>query len=359
MTRITPALASRQTPVPSSPALPSARADEGPQDKADIRGAIARVRLKTFDGLITRVLNMPTAIAATSLPAPFAWAVSKIAPLKMVLGPAGDAEPRPVHGARYLIDGDQVRTHVDALPAEAVKNGRVFIGIEGVGGHMDWYQDRYRTTLMSDKAGAVNINQPLVGIHEGICDTRIQDFVRDGKDFAYLKALQGGNLDNTSIEHIFENDPAVKTTYDSVKAALDQGVEAVLVPHSGGGMESALALTLLKNDGYGDAIGQHVRVVAISSAASDQDFMEAGVTRDNLYYTTSTRDPLFPFAHRFVDPLNPTRFFARMAPTVKHIISNGLKGGGAEHDPINIVGKNAASIQAFLDGAPGETHYYK
>ena len=115
---------------------------------------------------------------------------------------------------------------------------------------------------------------------------------------------------------IFAHDPAVQTTCAVLRQALDQGRDVLLLPHSGGGTESALALNLLAGD-YRDQIQDHVKVVSLAGG-------DAGTVRRNL--------------------VEAVRSFA------------GDPNAFKAHQPDTILRDNQAEMAAFLSGGPGGVH---
>src|SRR5690606_7867470 len=93
--------------------------------------------------------------------------------------------------------------------------------------------------------------------------------------------------------------------HDMVRQCLQVGRQVTLMTHSGGGAQTALALSLLarEEDGrFRSEITAKVRVLSTASAASRQDFEEAGVAPANLLYTGSRKDAVYRIFRHHIHP---------------------------------------------------------
>jgi hypothetical protein len=129
----------------------------------------------------------------------------------------------------------------------------------------------------------------------------------------------------------------------------------LLAAHSGGGAETAVALTILEHEDGGrfaKSIGDHVRLLEAAPAASFKDFELAGVRPENIYYTASDKDPVYKAFGTFVPPNS----WAQTATNALHAIAAMTHSGAfAHHSPYNIFAHNVtdgqSAIQHFIDGA--------
>ena len=259
--------------------------------------------------------------------------------------------------------------HPSDIPAEAVRFNRVVIYVDGI--HQMWPEQQrqiYRFLHAGGPPGNAggNVYQPVIGIHQGSGQTHVHDAARIGKDLTLLKALQTGLSPQPWIaEQAFAADPAVKAIHDTVRQALHDGRDVQLMTHSGGGAETALALTLLREEPGGrweKAIQDRVKVLSCASATSARDFLGAGVKPENLYYTGSGHDPVWRIFKNhlhvvpFMWPLN-LAFFAEGAKFLVKRPDNDL----AYHSPDYIFAANKLPsgkqrIQDFLTGGSGEIY---
>jgi hypothetical protein len=280
-------------------------------------------------------------------------------------------EPAVLQGQVYTHDPDGT-THALAMsgetrptagpagpdiPASAVRNNRVVIYVDGIRYMRSSQQADIGKLLQStgDDASLAHVDQPVVGIHEGVGQGLLSDPLRIVSDFVFLKAIQGGNSTAGQIAAIYANDPAVKSLHDEVRQSLEAGRDVLLAAHSGGGTETALALTLLsqEEDGrFAAAVGDHVRVLQIAPAASLQDFQWAGVRPENIYYTDSRSDPAYGAFHVFVPPDDAAQMVTNALSALVDVKPSALE----RHSPYYIFAHNRAdgesSIQQFIDGAP-------
>jgi hypothetical protein len=292
-------------------------------------------------------------------------------------------EPAALHGEVYehFADGrttllaapgatvpDLPSSGAPTIPDEAVKDGRVVIYVDGIqeseAAQCTKIANLLQAPASPDSFGC-DVGQPVIAIHEGVGRTVVSDLGRITYDLLQLKRSQTSlGRPEAQLQAVAKHDPAVKAIHDEIRQSLEAGREVTLVSHSGGGCETALALTLLEHEEGGrfkQSIADHVRLLELSPAASSRDFILAGVKPENLYHTGSRKDPLWQFASHYVNPCNP---FANLmvavggAESLYHLATNYH---GPYHDPNYIFWKNVdpsgmQPIQAFLDGGPGGEH---
>jgi hypothetical protein len=238
------------------------------------------------------------------------------------------------------------------IPANAVVNNRVVIGVEGIDGGMSSYTHTYTDLLDSNKSGSYNLNQPIVMVHEGTDATRAADITRIAEDYGTMKQVQAGVPVDQS--QVFKTDPSVQSTYNLMKQSLDQGHQVLVVAHSGGGAVSALALNMLSHQpGYHDKIAQDVRVLSFAGVASQKDYNQAGVPMNNVLYVGDHRDAVAQLGSVYVTPSNPTGDYTEIANALTHSSDFTL---GVPHSPYTIMPENVGHIQSFLAGGPGGTY---
>ncbi|HEY3999753.1 MAG TPA: hypothetical protein VGO93_12845 [Candidatus Xenobia bacterium] len=247
------------------------------------------------------------------------------------------------------------------IPVDAVSNDRVFIYVDGIHTSQPGESADIQGLFLSPDRTRCNIEQPAIGIQEGVGKDIVADGVRITKDFEILKGLQSGLNVDVLRKAVYDVDPAVKSVHDEIRQSLDAGRNVQVALHSGGGAETAVALTLLaKEDGgrFAPAIRQHVRVLAMAPAAAPEDFTRAGVQPGNLLYTGSHQDPVYHLFHNFVQP-------GHQGPFLKDALQAlelGLQPGNIDfHNPYYIFDHNlgtdgTSDIQRYLDGAPGSVH---
>ncbi len=262
-----------------------------------------------------------------------------------------------------MVGQDGTCTHLQDVPPQAVVNNREVMVVEGVGGEIPWYTGIIQKTFQSSEPGFVNVHQPVLGVHEGLGPNRLHDMARLFKNVAYLKQIEMSPATPEQVAAIYRNDPAVKTVHDQVRDALDRGRDLVLVPHSGGGAETALALHILtQEDGrYRPLIEKHLRILHIAAAAALEDYEQAGVPASNIYYTAIARDEVWQLAHVYVDPHDPGAGLSTVLPTVGGLLRSNFGGNSDAHSPDNIIRANAAPdghqpVADFLAGGPGGVH---
>ncbi|HEY4000508.1 MAG TPA: hypothetical protein VGO93_16665, partial [Candidatus Xenobia bacterium] len=192
------------------------------------------------------------------------------------------------------------------IPSNAVKDNRVVIMTEGIGDQVPSYaHDSHQFFQSNQNSWDVNLGQPLIGIHEGTSTHVYQDVLRVAKDYVDTKTVENGG--HVSMSSVDQNDPAVQTAYNVYKQQLDQGHDMLLIPHSGGGPEDALALNMLSQSSphYKTLIGEHVRILSLAGAAAPGDYVDAGVHSNNIYYVATSHDPIGLFGEHYVDPTQP------------------------------------------------------
>ncbi|MGE0489554.1 MAG: hypothetical protein AB7S38_10110 [Vulcanimicrobiota bacterium] len=236
---------------------------------------------------------------------------------------------------------------------EAVARDTVLITVDGIHQSFEEHQRQIHELLHEGSDLGVAWPADVIGIHEGSGTTILHDSARQAGNLLALKSAEAGLMPPAWAESkIFANDPAVKAVRDQVQQCLDNGRKVILMTHSGGGIESALALALLAGQGngaYKEAIGSRVRVLSLASGVAREDFEAAGVKRDNIYYTGSRTDLAWQLAKQFLPDglgaaLKGIYYWADGAPS-EEILA---------HSPDYLFAANGTeSIKAFLDGGPG------
>ncbi|MHB2017693.1 MAG: hypothetical protein ACYCW6_12155 [Candidatus Xenobia bacterium] len=260
-----------------------------------------------------------------------------------------------------LRNGGQTSPDGSDIPADAVRNNRVFMFVDGIHTTLQG-MEKYGTDLFetANNPARTDVKQPIIGIHEGVGLSYIDEMLRILNDFEAIKAYQAGIAVPGLDKLAYKQDPAVKSVHDEILQSLQAGHDVTLAAHSGGGAESALALTILQHEGYGQAIADHVRLVEFAPAAAPEDFTLAGVRPENLYYTGSHQDPVWALFHNYVQPpLEPQAF-----PNILRALNDLAHPGAVQyHSPYYIFANNETAdgqsmIQQFLDGAPGGDHSF-
>lgn len=286
-------------------------------------------------------------------------------------------EPHQLHGLVYesFLDGHTVnlktatQTSEDIpaggpdIPRDAVKDNRVVIFVDGIHQDIDTQKDQihrlFQAPRNDPKHGAA-CEQPVIGIHEAAGINAGADGTRIAIDLAWLKALQGRYLPTAWVHKAcFQSDAAVRSVHNEIKQSLEAGRDVQIALHSGGGAETALALTLLSKENGGQwkpEISKHVRVLAMAPACSRKDFELAGVKPDNIYYTASRNDPVYRFSKDFVPPTNQGLLALRAARVGVQLLFD--RSTIPYHAPDYIFWRNlqpdgTQRIQAYLDGGPG------
>jgi hypothetical protein len=263
-------------------------------------------------------------------------------------------EIRPSEPLRVLRQRDETRPNGADVPDDAVSNRRVVLGVEGVDGKPASY-DRMLSSTLLGTSSAVDLQQPILMVHEGIETCAGVSLARIMRDDCELKELEHG--DRLAPETIFAHDPAVKTTRDVLQQSLDRGLDVLLLAHSGGGTESALALSLLSSEDskYRGEIRDHVKVLSLAGASTPIDYEAAGVPADHVLYVGDSRDPVARTVSRGDDPKqSPVEGRRELLDAVRSFASDS--DGFHAHQPDNIVRQNQAEVAAFLVGGPGGVH---
>ncbi|MHB2015426.1 MAG: hypothetical protein ACYCW6_00620 [Candidatus Xenobia bacterium] len=277
-------------------------------------------------------------------------------------------EPSDEHGIVYLEDADgswctlktsgQTTPDGRDIPDRAVKNNRVVISVDGIHQSFAKHRQQIESLLESSRPHGygANVGQPVVGIHEGVGRNILADLWRIEIDRDCLSALEGHALPVSRIHRVaYHEDPAVKAVYDEVRQSLEQHRDVQLVVHSGGGAETALALTLLSREGFQDAVRQHVRVAALAPAASRKDFEKAGLKAENIFYSGSKRDPVWRLCHHYVPSWLA---FMHVPIALSSLYELAHQHNFQYHSPDYIFARNvlpdgSSRIQRFLDGGRG------
>lgn len=251
------------------------------------------------------------------------------------------------------------------IPEEAVVNNRVVLFVDGIQESLP-AQTRCMGRLFQSPAEndyrGIDVGQAVVGVHEGVGKSRAADLRRIVGDVFLLKGLQTPFL---RAEHaaalVATRDPAVKALHDEVRQSLELGRDVLIACHSGGGAETALALTILAKEDHGrfrKDIREHVRVLSLSGAVSPRDYELAGVKRANIHYTASVNDPLYLFAKNYLHPLNPIADIPVLVNGI-HALYRVATGQGLPCHSADYIFAHSRHddgfepIQAFVDGAKG------
>ncbi len=252
------------------------------------------------------------------------------------------------------------------IPANAVKNNRVLMEVDGIHEVLAKQEDQIHRLLEAtpaDHDNGASVGQPVIGIHEATGSNIFADGFRIAKDLSILKALQGHALPCSWARTVaFYVDPTVRSIHNEVRQSLEAGRDCQMVVHSGGGAETALALSILAREDGGrwkNQISQHVRILALSPACAVKDFERAGVNADGVYYTASRRDPLYQMSHQYVPPILSGLLLARGVVAGLPLLWN--QQAIAYHSPDYIFWRNMEPdgkqrIQGYLDGGSGGDH---
>lgn len=247
------------------------------------------------------------------------------------------------------------------IPESAVKDGRVFLYVDGIHQELKEQHRQIRYFLHKQAQTGVDVGQDVIGIHEGAGRSGFRDGVRIAKVLSLLKLVQTHMVPlEWAAKKIYTIDPAVKSVHDEVKQSLLAGRKVQLMTHSGGGAETATALTLLAREGMKDEIRDNVRVLSLASAAAARDFTGSGVKPENLYYTGSRNDPVHYLFRNYIHPLAPLDGLCFAASAVRYLAGWTHKkdpNGLPYHAPDYIFAKNMTEdgqrIGKFLEGGPG------
>lgn len=280
-------------------------------------------------------------------------------------------EPLPLRGVvfqqspgqriRVLRNSGETKDTLPAdIPASAVKNNRVVIYSDGIHHELPEEERHIEMFLQGASPEGANVLQDVIGIHEGAGKSTFHDSMRIGKVLGLRKLLESGLVSpQWASKKLFAIDPAVKSVHDEVKQSLLAGRKVQLMAHSGGGAETAAALTLLKREGMGDQIRDNVRLLSIAPAASYKDLVQSGVKEENLYYTGSKHDPVYSVFHHHLGALSVGSDIGFGVAAGKFLVSMLHKDPNrmVYHSPDYIfahnMDENGQRIQRFLDGGPG------
>lgn len=249
------------------------------------------------------------------------------------------------------------------IPASAVNSdGRVVIYVDGIHQEMSEQRRQIRYFFHQHSPNGADVKQNVIGIHEGAGPSGFRDGVRIAKVLGTLKLLQHGLISlNWASKKLYRIDPAIKSVHDQIHQSLSAGRKVQLVTHSGGGAETAAALTLLSKEGLGEKIRDNVRVLSLASAAAAKDFTKAGVKSENLYYTGSKNDPVHYLFRHYLSPCAIPSAIGFAAGVVRYLYNLAAEPSQQEayhyHSPDYIFAANMSDsgqrIQQFLDGGPG------
>lgn len=260
--------------------------------------------------------------------------------------------------------GQTAETLPPDIPESAVKDGRVFLYVDGIHQEMSEQNRQIRYFLHKQAATGVDVGQDVIGIHEGAGPSGFQDGIRIGKVLSMLKLVQTGLVPlEWAKKKLYKIDPAIKSVHDQVKQSLLAGRKVQLMTHSGGGAETATALTLLAKAGMREQIRDNVRLLSLASAAALEDFVGAGLKPENIYYTGSKNDPVHYLFRNYLHPLAPLSGLCFAANVVRYAVGWGTKkdpNGLSYHAPDYIFAKNMVGeqqrIARFLEGGSGGVH---
>ena len=249
------------------------------------------------------------------------------------------------------------------IPASAVnRDGRVVIYVDGIHQELPEQKRQIKYFLHGQGTGGANVGQSVVGIHEGAGKSGFRDGLRIAKVLGMLKLVQNRVVPlEWASKQIYKIDPAIKSVHDEVKQSLLAGRKVQLVCHSGGGAETATALTLLAREGMQGEIADNVRLLSTASAAAHKDFTKAGLKAENILYTGSKNDPVYYMFRHYLGPLSipsAVGFVADVARYMYHLVTDETQETAYHfHSPDYIFAQNAQTdnrlIQKFLDGGPG------
>ncbi|MBS2037521.1 hypothetical protein JST97_21205 [bacterium] len=249
------------------------------------------------------------------------------------------------------------------IPASALNaDNRVVIYVDGIHQELSEQKRQIRSFMQGQASTGADVDQSVIGIHEGAGKSGLHDGVRIGKALFMLKLVQNHLVPlEWASKQIYKIDPAIKSVHDEVKQSLLAGRKVQLITHSGGGAETATALQLLAREGMKDEIGENVRVLSMASAAAHKDFIRAGVKPDNLFYTGSKNDPVYSIFRHYLSPFNIISGVSFAIDAAKYGYQV-LKGKDIPvvyhyHSPDYIFDRNMSEgsqrIQKFLNGGAG------
>jgi len=250
------------------------------------------------------------------------------------------------------------------IPADALKSGRTVIYVDGI--HQMWGEQQRQIDqfLHGHNPNGANVDQSVIGIHEGAGPSGFRDGVRIAKAMVMTKLVQSGLVPlKWAQKKLYKIDPAIKTVHDQLSQSLQAGRQVQLMTHSGGGQETVAALALLAREGKKKQIAENVRVLSLASAASARDFTKSGVKAENLYYTGSKRDPVYSIFRHHLHLVTLPVHIPFWIDVARYLVGLPWQQPGdlAIHSPDYIFAKNMNDegrqrIQKFLDGGPGGSY---
>ncbi|MFN8609074.1 MAG: hypothetical protein U0931_16180 [Vulcanimicrobiota bacterium] len=255
-------------------------------------------------------------------------------------------------GYEVLAEAGQTSADGHNIPAEAIQNGRIILGFEGIDGNQSSYVHAFNKLFNSGEKSAIPLNQNMLFIHEGHRPTRLDDIKRVLHDYETTKKLQSG--EKIDMQAAFAADPSVETGYNVVKQALDQDLDVLVFAHSGGGAQSVEVLNLLSSQGYHDKIADHVKIVIMAGAAPAQDAVKAGVQPGNALYIGMKADLVAELGHVYIDPHDPMDGLISLIKDLRQTSDFTL---GPMHSPDQaIVPYNLNHLQDFFNKGVGGTY---
>ncbi|MBS2035888.1 hypothetical protein JST97_12945 [bacterium] len=253
---------------------------------------------------------------------------------------------------QVLAESGQTSPDGNDIPPEAIHNGRVVLGFEGIDGNQSSYVHAFNKLFNSGQQSAIPLNQNMLFIHEGHRPTRLDDIKRVLHDYETTKKIQSG--EKIDPQQAFQADPSVETGYNVVKQALNQDLDVLIFAHSGGGAQSVEVLNLLSSHGYHNQIADHVKIVIMAGAAPAQDAVEAGVKPENALYIGMKADLVAELGHVYIDPHDPMDGLIRLAKDLRQTSDFTL---GPMHSPDQaIVPNNLDHLQDFFYKGIGGTY---
>ena len=256
-------------------------------------------------------------------------------------------------GATYkeLDESGQTSANGNNIPADAVKNKNVVVLFQGINGSNSSYTNTFGK-YMDSSDDKVDLNQPILSIHEGDRPTVADEAGTIVKDWTHMKSVEAGG--DADLQQAFKTDPAVQTGYNVLAQALNAGDHVTVLAHSGGGAESAEALNLLASQGYGDKIKQDVKYVSFAGAASQQDAVDAGVNPKQALYLGTTQDAVAEFGHTYVDPTDPIGGGIDLVKSLSQATDWNL---GTAHSPTTIIPGGINHLEDVIDNGQGGGTY--
>ena len=253
---------------------------------------------------------------------------------------------------QVLAESGQTSPNGNDIPADAIKDGRVIVGFEGIDGNQGSYVRAFNKLFNSGDKSAIPLNQKMLFIHEGHRPTRLDDIKRVLHDYETTKKLQAG--ETIDLDQAFKEDPSVETGYNVVKQALDKDLDVLVFAHSGGGAQSVEVLNLLSSQGYHDEIADHVKIVIMAGASPAQDAVQAGVKPGNALYIGMKADLVAELGHVYIDPHDPMSGLISLIKDLRQTSDFTL---GPMHSPdAAIVPNNLSHLQDFFSKGIGGTY---